>query len=78
MDMIGHNDKSQTQSIPLCEFRAEMPYDDPFGPIRIQKSATPVAGKRNKVNVFLVIVNPPFNHRTVTSSLIATAIKLDS
>jgi len=39
-----------------------------LGPIRIQKSATPIAGKRDKVDMFLIIVNPPFNHRSVTFS----------
>lgn len=66
MDMVRHDDKSQTQTIPLCEFRAEVPDDDPFRPIRIQKSTTAVAGERDKVDMFLIIVNPPFDHRSVT------------
>lgn len=50
----------QTQTIPLSEFRAEMPDDDPFGPVRVQKLPTAVAGERDEVDMFLVIVNPQF------------------
>lgn len=66
MDMIRHNDKSQTQSIPLGKFRAEMPNDNPFRSIGVQKSTAAIAGECDEVDMFLVIVNPPFHHRSVT------------
>ncbi len=63
--MVGHHDKPQAQAISECEFRTEMSNDNSFGTIRVKKSTTAIAGERDKVDVFFVIVNHPFDHRSV-------------
>lgn len=71
--MIRQDDKSQTHTISLDEFRAKVPGDDSPGTSQVQKSTTAIAGERDKVDVFLIIVNPPFDLRSITLFLFVPA-----
>ena len=58
MNVIRHDDKPDTQAIVLGQTTAQMPNDDPFRPIMLQKISTFVTRKRHKMDMFLIVVAP--------------------
>lgn len=61
MDTIGHDDEPQAEAIASGQLRTQMADDDSFRMIGLKALAAPVAGERDEVNVFLVVIAPPFD-----------------
>ena len=62
MNVIGHDDKPDTQAIVPGQTTAQMANDDSFRPIRLREISTFVARIRHKLDLFLIIVDPSFDH----------------
>ena len=62
MNVVRHDDKPCAQAVLPSHAAAKLPDDNSLCPARLQEGPSPVARKRDEVDVLLVIVDPSFDH----------------
>jgi hypothetical protein len=60
MDMLGHDDEPDAQSIVGCQLRPKSADHDLLGAVVIEKFAAFIAQERNELGVPFVVVNALF------------------
>jgi hypothetical protein len=65
MDVVGHDNEATARSVPLRQFLSENVHDDLSAGGMIEKTSSPVTGKRHELCMVLVVIDSSFRHGAI-------------